>query len=89
PHASGGCADIYRGRWKRQVVGIKALRLSVVSLLYAKEATIWRRLAHPNITPFYGIDTEHFKISMVYKWMAHGISSSFWAQFEKPAAHIW
>jgi len=78
PRGSGGCADIYLGRWKKQVVGIKAIKVSSRDSLetlmktIAKEATIWKRLMHPNIAPFYGIDCEHFDISMICKWMPNG-----------------
>ena len=38
---------------------------------------MWRRLSHPNITPFYGIDTRHFELAMVCKWMPHGHINGF------------
>lgn len=38
----------------------------------AKEATLWRRLDHPNVVPFYGLDKDHFELSMVCKWMQNG-----------------
>ncbi|KAH9931005.1 kinase-like domain-containing protein [Fomitopsis serialis] len=78
PQESGGCADIYLGRWNGQLVGVKAIRTSErdshlhVLQRIAREAALWRCLAHPNVAPFYGIDREQFELSMICKWMPNG-----------------
>ncbi|KAH9930838.1 kinase-like domain-containing protein [Fomitopsis serialis] len=78
PDEKGGCADIYLGQWNGKTVGIKAVRmtqhdpLDALMKKIAKEATLWRRLTHPNIAPFYGIDRQHFDISMICLWMPDG-----------------
>ncbi|KAI0728846.1 kinase-like domain-containing protein [Fomitopsis betulina] len=78
PQEKGGFADIYIGRWMNQVVGIKTFRISGSEAIetmmtdIAKEATLWRRLDHPNVVPFYGLDKDHFELSMVCKWMQNG-----------------
>lgn len=38
---------------------------------------MWRRLSHPNITLFYGIDTRHFELAMMRKCMPHGYINEF------------
>ncbi|KAH9930840.1 kinase-like domain-containing protein [Fomitopsis serialis] len=74
----GGYADIYLGQWKKQVVCIKAINvyrrdsLETLVKTITKEATVWKRLVHPNIAPFYGLDCEHFNINMICKWMPNG-----------------
>ncbi|KZT74067.1 kinase-like protein [Daedalea quercina L-15889] len=84
PEERGGFADIYLGQWGDHVVGIKAFRipghgdaLDITKKNIAKEATLWRRLVHPNVVPFYGIDYEHFDFSMICKWMPNGHIMSF------------
>ncbi|TFY55730.1 hypothetical protein EVJ58_g8066 [Rhodofomes roseus] len=49
--------------------------ISIIDLLdgtFCREAVLWRRLSHPNITPFIGIDEKNFPFSAVCKWMPNG-----------------
>ncbi|KAH9839257.1 kinase-like domain-containing protein [Rhodofomes roseus] len=59
PMASGGFADVWLGRYMKQQT-------------FCREAVLWRRLSHPNITPFIGIDEKNFPFSAVCKWMPNG-----------------
>ncbi|OCH86997.1 kinase-like protein [Obba rivulosa] len=84
PEAAGGYADIWRGEHCHCEVAVKVFRgydssgvppLDMKALF--KEATIWKHMRHPNITPFIGIDTELFPLSLVCEWMPHGTISAY------------
>ncbi|KAH9935724.1 kinase-like domain-containing protein [Fomitopsis serialis] len=80
PIASGGFADVWLGRYKDQQVAVKAFRvyghanLEAVKKTFCREAVLWRRLSHSNITPFIGIDYDEnkAKFSAVCQWMPNG-----------------
>lgn len=40
--------------------------------IFCKRAVMWRRLSHPNILPFLGINTTLSDISLVYDWGCGG-----------------
>ncbi|KAH9930606.1 kinase-like domain-containing protein [Fomitopsis serialis] len=83
PVAFGGFAEVWRGRLGRQDVGVKVIRIaakgSVDSVLksFCREAITWKRLSHARVVPFFGIDRQHFPLSMVCKWMIGGDIISF------------
>ncbi|TEB37673.1 kinase-like protein [Coprinellus micaceus] len=70
--AFGGLADIWKGRFKDQpdtlgsMVAVKIIRTYTQDKRYVKdrndrlvrEAKVWSRLAHPNVTPFLGISFD-------------------------------
>ncbi|EMD36773.1 hypothetical protein CERSUDRAFT_51530 [Gelatoporia subvermispora B] len=79
--ACGGFGKVYRGELHGRAVAIKVANSDVMHMkssfnditgLFSGEAVIWRYLEHPNILPFYGVDTELFPMSCVSKWMAGG-----------------
>ncbi|OCH92339.1 kinase-like protein [Obba rivulosa] len=75
PEATGGSADIWKASYMGRTVALKVIR-DYEDDLYC-EAVIWKHLRHPNITPFYGIDTGSFALSFVSKWMPHGTITSY------------
>ncbi|KZT71410.1 kinase-like protein [Daedalea quercina L-15889] len=83
PEAFGGFAEVWRGRLGTQDVGVKAIKISVKSSAdsvlksFCREAITWNRLSHARIVPFFGIDQQHFPLSMVCKWMVYGDVISF------------
>ncbi|KAI0938532.1 hypothetical protein AcW1_001757 [Taiwanofungus camphoratus] len=83
PVAAGGFADVWRGKYHDQKVALKAFRihekgdLRTVYKSFCREAVLWKRLRHPNITPFYGIDTRIFSLCMVCQWMPNGCITAF------------
>ncbi|KAG6916432.1 hypothetical protein DXG01_006836 [Tephrocybe rancida] len=78
PVAGGGFADVYKGRFRGQVVCLKTIRLYRDSQLehvlkqFSKEAILWGQLCHTNVLPVYGL--YHFKnrICIVAPWMDNG-----------------
>ena len=40
--------------------------------LFCKEAVLWRRLKHPNVVPFLGVNSTLFELCIVSEWMPHG-----------------
>ncbi|OCH92026.1 kinase-like protein, partial [Obba rivulosa] len=84
PEASGGFADIWRGIYSGRTVAFKVFRVYKLEEITGsqadlKEAVVWRRLQHPNITPLYGIDEATFpsQLALVSDWMPHGTVASF------------
>ncbi|EMD31390.1 hypothetical protein CERSUDRAFT_119782 [Gelatoporia subvermispora B] len=73
PIGSGGFGDVWKGSYCGDAVAIKVIRNPTGSPEIAlSEAIIWKHLDHPNITPFYGIDTSESRFSLVSQWMEHG-----------------
>ncbi|KAG6905886.1 hypothetical protein DXG01_017093 [Tephrocybe rancida] len=78
PVAGGGFADVYKGRFRGQIVCLKTIRLYRDSQLehvlkqFSKEAILWGQLCHTNVLPVYGL--YHFKnrICIVAPWMDNG-----------------
>ncbi|KXN89748.1 hypothetical protein AN958_05288 [Leucoagaricus sp. SymC.cos] len=81
PVASGGFGDVWKGTYNSQPVCIKATRLDKQSDIhlksFAREATLWSHLDHPNILQFLGIC--HMKDpygrvcpSIISPWMSNG-----------------
>ncbi|KAJ3723839.1 kinase-like domain-containing protein [Lentinula raphanica] len=84
--AGGGFADIWIGRWQDKRVCIKVLRFfqrdsDREKLLkdLSKEVLLWRQLKHPNILPFFGVNTELFTPSycIISPWMSNGDMMSY------------
>ncbi|PCH36149.1 kinase-like protein, partial [Wolfiporia cocos MD-104 SS10] len=69
PVASGGFADVWRGKYKGQTAAIKVFRIFGSDNL---EAVHKKRMEHKNIVPFFGINMELFSLCMVSKWMENG-----------------
>ncbi|OCH92345.1 kinase-like protein, partial [Obba rivulosa] len=83
PVALGGFADIWMGVYGSHDVALKVFRayraqrdgtLKEDMKTFCREAVIWRRLRHPNITPFHGIDDKFFpsQLALVCDWMPSG-----------------
>ncbi|KAI0938512.1 hypothetical protein AcV5_000179 [Taiwanofungus camphoratus] len=78
PEAYGGFADVWRGRYRDKEVALKVFRLSPrdepsrIYKTFCKEAILWKRLSHPHITPFLGINTELFPLCIISEWMVNG-----------------
>ncbi|KAG6915489.1 hypothetical protein DXG01_011289, partial [Tephrocybe rancida] len=75
PAAEGGLAEIYKGKFRDQVVCLKAMRVYRSSLVeqmskrFWKEAMLWGRLSHPNVLAMYGIYIHGSRTCMVAPWM--------------------
>lgn len=76
--AAGGFSDVWLGHYDGQDVALKVFRTyesSSVRTIYegfCNEAIQWRRLHHPNVTPFIGIDTTLFPLCILSPWMPNG-----------------
>lgn len=76
--ASGGFADVWRGRHNGNVVCVKAFRaytaenLAKIKQRLFSEIVIWRRLSHPNVLPVLGISPKLFPLCIVSEWMIDG-----------------
>jgi len=44
---------------------------------FCHEAVIWKRLSHPNLLPFLGVNKTLFRLAMVSEWMEHGTILQF------------
>ncbi|KAI0934912.1 hypothetical protein AcV5_006602 [Taiwanofungus camphoratus] len=83
PVASGGFADVWSGRYQNKSVALKAFRvyeqadLQKIRKKFIKEAIVWKRLSHPHITPFLGVNTSLFPLCIVSEWMANGNITHF------------
>ncbi|KZT10273.1 uncharacterized protein LAESUDRAFT_747675 [Laetiporus sulphureus 93-53] len=79
----GGFADIWLGTCGRITVALKVFRVfgkddaQVVYKKFCKEAIQWKRLCHPNITPFLGVNTTLFPLCLISEWMPNGNVNAF------------
>ncbi|KZT10224.1 kinase-like protein, partial [Laetiporus sulphureus 93-53] len=79
----GGFADIWLGTYGRITVALKVFRVfskddaQVVYKKFCKEAIQWKRLCHPNITPFMGVNTTLFPLCLGSEWMPNGSVNVF------------
>ncbi|OCH86823.1 kinase-like protein [Obba rivulosa] len=95
PQAAGGFANVYMGTYEGRQVAIKVVRAAEIPEMntahaqilkdICKEAIVWKYLRHPNVTPFYGIDTTMFPVSFVCQWMPHDTVNAYLC--ERPAAN--
>ncbi|KAJ7306963.1 kinase-like domain-containing protein, partial [Mycena albidolilacea] len=81
PSFGGGFGDIYQAVYQEKRVALKHMRTfhrgaeqRHMRLQFCREALVWRRLQHPFILPFIGIDHETFpgSLCMVSPWMENG-----------------
>ncbi|KAF9060402.1 hypothetical protein BDP27DRAFT_1301860 [Rhodocollybia butyracea] len=81
PIRGGGYADIWRGKIGDQAVCLKVLRMYLESdeqirqkleSDFCHEALLWRQLRHPNVLPFFGVNTTLFGFCLVSPWMSNG-----------------
>ncbi|KAG5637390.1 hypothetical protein H0H81_004767 [Sphagnurus paluster] len=78
PIAAGGFCDIYKGRFRGQVVSLKTIRIYENDIIeYAlkqisKEVLLWGQLSHPNVLPIYGVYRFRGRICIVSPWMEAG-----------------
>ncbi|OCH88987.1 kinase-like protein [Obba rivulosa] len=83
PVASGGFADVWKGSCRGEQAAIKVYRIvgrdvpSALLKRVLKMALISRFLRHPNIIPFYGVNTELFPLCSAHKWMPNGDINRF------------
>ncbi|EMD36221.1 hypothetical protein CERSUDRAFT_65939 [Gelatoporia subvermispora B] len=84
PEALGGFSDIWKGEYCGREVAIKVLRgydsgeascEDIQALV--KEVLVWKHLKHKNITPFIGLDTDLFRLSLVCTWMPYGTIKAY------------
>ncbi|KAF9645564.1 kinase-like protein [Thelephora ganbajun] len=79
----GGCATVFRGKYRGHPVAIKTVRLYLTSNLeecfnkFRREVVAWRHLRHPHILPLIGVILERHRFAMVSKWMDHGNINEF------------
>ncbi|KAL0577836.1 hypothetical protein V5O48_004164, partial [Marasmius crinis-equi] len=91
PIGGGGFSDIYKGNHRGKVVCLKLLRTftfedqnqtrSNIDKLCG-EALLWTQLDHPNVLPFYGVNTELFgrlSFCLVSPWMSNGSVTQYLA----------
>ncbi|KAF9781279.1 kinase-like domain-containing protein [Thelephora terrestris] len=84
--ASGGFADVWKGRHNGNPVCIKAFRayapdnLTKIKKRLFQEIVIWRRLSHPNVLPVLGISPKLFPLCIVSEWMVDGNILQFTTQ---------
>ncbi|EIN04829.1 kinase-like protein, partial [Punctularia strigosozonata HHB-11173 SS5] len=81
PPCAGGFADVYRGTYNGTIVALKFMRLHVrdgksFMKVFCREAVVWKRLNHPHIVPFIGIDPS-YHACIVSEWMEHGDVMSY------------
>ncbi|EMD41308.1 hypothetical protein CERSUDRAFT_109903 [Gelatoporia subvermispora B] len=81
PLGSGGFADVYKGQRNGNEVALKVIRIqdressdARHAKMFTQEAVIWKRLQHPNIVPFHGVDVTLFpsQTTLVSDWMPRG-----------------
>ena len=52
-------------------------RLTSTRQKFCHEAVIWKRLSHPNLLPFLGVNETLFTLAMISEWMEHGTILQF------------
>ncbi|KAF9063268.1 kinase-like domain-containing protein [Rhodocollybia butyracea] len=81
PIRGGGFADIWKGKIGEQAICLKVLCTYLesdestrkkVGSDFCNEALLWRQLRHPNILPFFGVNTTLFGFCLVSPWMSNG-----------------
>ncbi|KAF9060403.1 kinase-like domain-containing protein [Rhodocollybia butyracea] len=81
PIRGGGFADIWKGKIGDQAICLKVLRTYLesdeltrkkVESDFCNEALLWRQLRHPNVLPFFGVNTTLFGFCLVSPWMSNG-----------------
>jgi serine/threonine protein kinase len=84
----GGFGRIYKGEWHGQAVAVKEMHWEDARALdrqdlkdIHREISIWSRLAHPHILPFYCACLESAQPFMVTKLCAHGNALQFLRAF--------
>jgi len=45
---------------------------TLASQILWKFVPIWRKLNHPNVTVFQGVNTERFQLALIYNWEENG-----------------
>jgi len=85
--ASGGFADVWKGRYRGEDVALKVFRLSARDVAtgpllkdFCKEAVVLKYLRHPNITSLLGIETNMFPLCLVCEWMPLGTITFYLTQ---------
>ncbi|KAG6815249.1 hypothetical protein H0H87_003613 [Tephrocybe sp. NHM501043] len=78
PVASGGFADLYKGKFKSHVVCMKVIRryetsqVDQVLKMFSQEAMLWGQLDHPNVLTVFGLFRFQGRVSLVMPWMENG-----------------
>ncbi|KAG6915486.1 hypothetical protein DXG01_011286 [Tephrocybe rancida] len=84
PVEGGGAADIYKGKFRRQLVCLKMVRVYGTSQIddllkvgltdqkFSKEAMLWGQLSHPNVLAIYGLYCHRKRPCVVAPWMENG-----------------
>ncbi|KAF9260210.1 kinase-like protein, partial [Marasmius fiardii PR-910] len=86
--AVGGYSDIHKGIFQTKSVCLKVLKMYVEDneekrnqSLYEfyKETLLWTQLNHPNLLPFFGVNTVLFpgRLALVAPWMVNGQITKF------------
>ncbi|EAU82166.2 TKL/TKL-ccin protein kinase [Coprinopsis cinerea okayama7 len=80
PVTSGHFGEVWRGRYQKQKVCLKVVRVYQRSdvehflRIFSREAVIWSQLKHDNVLPFYGVYEldESRRLCLVSPWMDNG-----------------
>lgn len=78
PYASGGFADIWKGKLHGEQVCVKAFRtqtpanLGKIKRRFYRDIVAWKYVMHPNVVTFTGISETLFSFSIVYPWQKNG-----------------
>ncbi|KAF9259367.1 kinase-like protein [Marasmius fiardii PR-910] len=86
--AVGGFSDIYKGTYQKKSVCLKVLRMYIEDggekknnnlRNFYKETLLWTQLSHPNLLPFFGVNTTLFpgKLCLLAPWMVNGRITKF------------
>ncbi|KAF9785122.1 kinase-like domain-containing protein [Thelephora terrestris] len=78
--ASGGFADVRRGRYKGHFVAVKTLRVAMVDDVskirrrFCREVVLWSTLSHPNVLKLEGVHggMGEGQFSTISEWMNQG-----------------
>lgn len=78
PAEHGAFGDIYKGKWKKTSVALKAYRsigAAELQRTFLREIVVWRQLRHPHIQPFLGVSNTITglggRLVVVSQWEEH------------------
>ncbi|KAK4698939.1 hypothetical protein P7C70_g7330, partial [Phenoliferia sp. Uapishka_3] len=82
----GGYSNVFRGRWRGQVVALKFFKDKVSENIIEKEAELWARLRHDNLVPLYGASIYETQPFMIMPLCQNGTVTSYIQNY--PSASI-
>jgi len=81
--ARGAYADVWRARYEGEHVARKVFRIAQnddifsVKKIFCREVICWKRLCHPNVTRFLGVEDDGSSLCMISQWMEYGTLSRY------------